>query len=104
MSRSLSECRAEPGAFIPRVDPLRCAAEDPCVRACPYDVLELRAVPAEQRRAYPWLLRLRLAVHGGQQAAVVRAEACCACGDCVMACPEDAIWLVRAPPPPAAFS
>ncbi|MFT4046016.1 MAG: 4Fe-4S dicluster domain-containing protein [Solimonas sp.] len=91
-------CKSEPGLFVPRIDPLRCSAEGPCVRVCPYDVLELREVPADQRRAYPWLLRLRLAVKGGRQAAVVRAAACHACGDCVVACPEQAITLVRATP------
>lgn len=63
-SRDPELCKAEAGIFEPVIDRLRCTAEGPCIKACPFDVLAFRQIPAEQRADYPWLLRMRLASKG----------------------------------------
>jgi NAD-dependent dihydropyrimidine dehydrogenase PreA subunit len=39
----------------------------------------------------PFLVRLKVRVHGGKQARVEKEELCAGCGLCVEACPEKAI-------------
>jgi NAD-dependent dihydropyrimidine dehydrogenase PreA subunit len=39
--------------------------------------------------------RIKAWAHGGSQAFVTAPNACAACGECVRACPEKAITLVR---------
>ncbi len=41
----------------------------------------------------PFLVRLKVRVHGGKQAVVEREELCAGCGMCVEACPEKAITV-----------
>jgi NAD-dependent dihydropyrimidine dehydrogenase PreA subunit len=88
-----STCDEDAGRVIPIVDPRRCENKGPCVKACPYDVFEIRKLTNEERGELPLLIRLKVWVHGGKQAFVVRPEACHACGLCVTACPEKAITL-----------
>jgi 4Fe-4S ferredoxin len=78
---------------VPVVDPHRCEAKGDCIRVCPTGVFELRRPSDAERAALGWLGRLKLRVHGGQQAVVASPSACEACGLCVPACPEDAITL-----------
>ena len=47
-------------------------------------------------RSMPALVRLKLRVHGKKTAYTPRADACRACGLCVVACPERALRLVPA--------
>src|SRR5688500_4783260 len=92
MSSSTETCR-EPGKWIPQIDRSRCEAKADCVRVCPYDVFEVRAIdPADKAKLGP-LGKLKLWVHGGRQAYAVKADDCHACGLCVKACPEKAISL-----------
>src|SRR5271165_5471671 len=88
-------CKFEPGVMLPVIDPLRCEAKGPCVPICPYDVLALRIVPADDKAALPLVGRIKLFVHGGKQACAVNPDACRGCGLCVQACPEQAIKLKR---------
>jgi NAD-dependent dihydropyrimidine dehydrogenase PreA subunit len=88
-----STCKGEPGTVIPVIDRNRCEGKADCVAVCPYDVFELRALSSTERATLSFLGRLRLRVHGGQQAFPVRADACLACAKCVSACPERAITL-----------
>jgi 4Fe-4S ferredoxin len=81
--------------MIPIIDPMRCEAKGPCVAACPYDVLALRIVPREEKKALPLIGRFKLFVHGGQQAFTIDPDACRGCGLCVQVCPETAITLKR---------
>lgn len=78
------------------IDRNRCEGKEDCVRACPYDVFEMGTLSAEERRALSLVGRIKAWAHGGKQAYAVRAEACHACGLCVVACPEKAIRLARA--------
>lgn len=89
------ECKAEPGTARPRVDPRRCEGKSDCAEVCPYDVFEIGPIDEAVYRAMPAMVRFKLWVHGKKTAHVPRAEACRACGLCVVACPEKAITLVR---------
>ena len=79
---------------MPLMTPACCALKNACVRVCPYDVFELRKLSAEQKRALPFFIRLKVAVHGNEQAFAVREQDCHGCGACVAICPEKAITLV----------
>jgi 4Fe-4S ferredoxin len=90
------QCKAEPGRFIPEVDPARCEGKADCIEVCPYDVFEIGRMLDATFNALPLLPKLKVWVHRRQTAFVPRAEACQACGLCVVACPEGAIALVEA--------
>jgi 4Fe-4S ferredoxin len=89
------KCRAEPAAFVPRVNRARCEAKADCVAVCPYAVFEVGAIDEAEFRALPWLARLKVRAHGKKTAHTPNADACRACGLCVVACPENAITLER---------
>ena len=91
-----SECKQPEGVVRPEIDRSRCEGKEDCVEVCPYDVFEIRKLAKDERRALPFLARLKAAAHGNRQAFAVRATQCHACGLCVQACPERAIRLVRA--------
>ena len=86
-------CKAKAGSFAPVVDLTRCEGKADCAEVCPYDVFEIGAIDDSVYRALPVMNRLKLWVHGKQIAHTPRADACQACGLCVVACPEHAIEL-----------
>jgi NAD-dependent dihydropyrimidine dehydrogenase PreA subunit len=86
-------CKFPAGIMIPVIDPGRCEAKGPCVTACPYNVLAIRIVPAENKAALAFFDRIKLFAHGGKQAYAINPEACHGCGICVQVCPEEAIKL-----------
>lgn len=88
------KCRAPASAYRPLVERRRCEGKSECVAVCPYDVFEVTTIDEAEYRALPLLARLKLRVHGKQTAYTPRADACRACGLCVVACPERAITLV----------
>ncbi len=90
-----ADCKAEPGVFSPRVNRAKCEGKSDCVRVCPYDVFEVRRIDDTDYRALGLLARLKVRAHGMKSAYTPRAEACRGCGECVSACPEKAIKLVR---------
>jgi 4Fe-4S ferredoxin len=90
-----TSCKHPPGAIQPRIDPERCEAKGACIDACPYNVLGLYQVTRETRSSLSLLGRVKLFVHGGQQAFAVDPDACRGCGLCVEVCPEKAITLMR---------
>lgn len=87
-------CRAAPGRFVPRVDRARCEGKADCVAVCPYGVFEVGVIDEAEYRALPLLSRLKVWAHGKRTAYTPGADACRACGLCVVACPEDAVRLV----------
>lgn len=88
-------CKAAPGTWRPVVDRRRCEGKRDCVEVCPYQVFEVRRMDDADFRALPLLARLKSLAHRRQTAHTPRADACQACGLCVVACPEGAIDLVR---------
>jgi NAD-dependent dihydropyrimidine dehydrogenase PreA subunit len=91
------ECRATPGAWRPVVDRTRCEGKRDCVEVCPYDVFEVRRIDDADYAALGFLTRLKVRAHRMQSAYTPRADACRACGLCVVACPERAIRLEATP-------
>lgn len=92
-NRPGKECKAEPAAFRPVVDRRRCEGKGDCIEVCPYGVFELGTIDPAEYRAMPLLSRLKLRVHGMKTVYTPRADACKACGLCVVACPEKALKL-----------
>jgi len=93
--RAGENCRAAPLAYRPQVDPRSCEGKADCVTVCPYNVFEVRKIDEDQYRALPTRVRLKLWAHGKKIAYTPHADACRACGLCLVACPEKAITLVR---------
>jgi len=89
------DCKHEPAVFAPVINRNRCEGKEDCVRVCPYSVFEVRKLTTDERRAIPFLARLKVRLHGNKQAFAVRAQDCHACGLCVAVCPEHAITLAR---------
>jgi NAD-dependent dihydropyrimidine dehydrogenase PreA subunit len=89
-------CEAAPLAWRPVVDRARCEGKADCVAVCPYQVFEVGRLSDGDYRALGLVGRLKARVHGMKTALTPRADACRACGLCVVACPEDALTLVRA--------
>jgi 4Fe-4S ferredoxin len=94
---SVQDFKHPAGKLMPVVDAQRCEGAGPCMAVCPVDVFTLRAPDAQEKAALGWKARVKVWVHGGKQAFVSDADACRGCGLCVMACPEQAIKLVRHP-------
>lgn len=93
MNQDPNRCLQEPGRFMPVIDISRCEAKGPCVTACPYGVLAIRPLSAEEKSSLSMLGRLKSMVHGNKRAMAVNVDACQACGYCVEVCPEKAITL-----------
>ena len=88
-------CKAEPALYRPVIDHGRCEGKSECVAVCPYDVFEVRRIEDADWRPLGPLAKLKVWAHGKKTAYAVRADACKACGLCVVACPEKAIRLVK---------
>jgi NAD-dependent dihydropyrimidine dehydrogenase PreA subunit len=89
-------CRGAAGRWRPVVDRGRCEGKRDCVEVCPYGVFEVRRIDDSEFARLPLLGRLKSMAHRRQTAYTPAAEACQACGLCVVACPEKAITLVLA--------
>jgi NAD-dependent dihydropyrimidine dehydrogenase PreA subunit len=89
------KCQAEPGQFVPVVDRARCEGKSDCTEVCPYDVFEVGRMTNADFAGLSFLGKAKSVAHRRQTAYTPRADACHACGLCVVACPEAAIMLVR---------
>ena len=88
-------CAASDGTWRPAVDHARCEGDRSCTDVCPNDVFEVRRIDDADFAALGLLSRLKVAAHRRQTAYTPNADACRACGLCVVACPEAAISLSR---------
>lgn len=95
MANDPARCKAEPGKFRPVIDRNKCEAKGPCVPACPYGVLAVLPLTAEEKAGLSLLGKVKAFVHGNRQAHAIRESDCRACGYCVEACPEKAISIAR---------
>ena len=89
------ECKAEPGRYAPSIDRNRCEGKEDCAAVCPYDVFEIRRIDDADFATLSWLGKMKSVAHGRKTAYTPNADACQACGLCVVACPEKAITLSR---------
>jgi 4Fe-4S ferredoxin len=55
----------------------------------------MQSLSDADKTAMPFFSRFKARIHGNRQAFAVRANDCQACGDCITACPEKAITLMR---------
>ena len=94
-NRPGEKCKAEPGTWAPVVDRSRCEGKHDCVDVCPYDVFEVRRIEDADYAALGFFARLKSSAHGRKTAYTPNADACRACGLCVVACPEEAVTLVK---------
>ena len=62
------DCKHEPAVFAPVINRNRCEGKEDCVRVCPYSVFEVRKLTTDERRAIPFLARLKMTLHGDKQA------------------------------------
>ena len=69
-----------------------------CVRVCPYDLFEVRALPPHDRASRSLMGKMKAWAHGNRQASVVHGPNCHAGGLCIKACPEQALRLVPSVP------
>jgi 4Fe-4S ferredoxin len=95
MTRLPSQCEPEEGRLIPIIDRNRCDGKQDCVAVCPFDVFAMQRLTALDLAMFSVPPRKAHKLVGKWQAFTVRAEACHACNLCVVACPENAIRLVR---------
>jgi 4Fe-4S ferredoxin len=87
------KCKHEPGTYTPVIDRNRCEGKAECVTICPVGVFSIETLPKEMRSKLSLRGKLKGFVHKWQQAILVNAECCEACGLCIKVCPEDAITL-----------
>jgi NAD-dependent dihydropyrimidine dehydrogenase PreA subunit len=62
---------------------------------CPYDVFDVRRMDDGDFRALSFFSRMKSIAHRRMTAYTPRTDECRACGLCVVACPENAITLVK---------
>ncbi len=89
-------CAAPAASFVPVVDRARCEGKKDCIEVCPYGVFEVRRLSDDEHATLSFFARLKSNAHGRMSAYTPHANACQACGLCVVACPEKAITLVPA--------
>ncbi|MCB9565313.1 MAG: ferredoxin family protein [Kofleriaceae bacterium] len=89
------QCRGEPTRYAPVIDRGRCEGKGDCVEVCPYDVFEVGRLDDADFARLGVLGKLKALAHRRRTAYTPRADACQACGMCVVACPEQAIRLTE---------
>lgn len=87
-------CRAELGAWRPVIDRSRCTGRMDCARVCPNGVFAVERMVDEDFAELGVLGKIRAIMNGRMTAYTPRADACRACGLCLVACTEKAITLI----------
>ena len=88
------ECRAPAGSTKPVIDRSKCEGKSDCVDVCPEEVFEVRRIDDADFAALGFFGKLKSRAHRRMSAYTPNADACRACGLCVVACPEKAITLM----------
>jgi NAD-dependent dihydropyrimidine dehydrogenase PreA subunit len=91
------DCKAATQTFAPVIDRNKCEGKNDCVEVCPYDVFEVRRIDDADFAKLSMIGKLKSVAHRRQTAYTPNADACKACGLCVVACPEKAIRLEPRP-------
>jgi NAD-dependent dihydropyrimidine dehydrogenase PreA subunit len=94
-ARPGEKCQADPGTWHPIIDRARCEGKRDCVEVCPHDVFEVRRIDDADFARLSLRGKVKSLAHRRQTAYTPRADACRACGLCVVACPEKAIRIER---------
>jgi len=94
-TRPGERCRAAPRHWIPVVDRAKCEGKADCVDVCPYSVFQIGTLTDEEYQSLGYFGRVRARHHQLKTSRTPRATECRACGLCVVACPEDAVNLLR---------
>lgn len=79
---------------MPLVNYSNCGGKEYCIPTCPYDVLEMRTIAAEDRLTLNIKGKIKT-LFKPKKAYVTDPDLCFACGLCVQVCPEHAIQLIR---------
>lgn len=95
-ARTSQGCSKPPGYLVPAIDRNRCEGKGACKTVCPKGVFTIGKLSESDRAGLTMRGKVKGFVHGWKQALLTNAGACEACGQCVKACPESAITLVRA--------
>jgi NAD-dependent dihydropyrimidine dehydrogenase PreA subunit len=88
-------CNAPAGTWKPVIDHARCEAKSDCDVVCPNGVFEIRRMDDAEFAGLRAFSKLRVIAHKRRTAYTPNADACRACGLCVVACPESAIRLLE---------
>lgn len=94
-SETEKNCKYGPGIMVPLINKSKCEAKDKCTAVCPYNVFELRNLTSEDKVGLSFFVKFKIKAHGDKQAFATNSKDCHACSDCIKACPEHAITLIR---------
>lgn len=89
-----SNCDNTSGKLKPIINLSNCGGKEDCVPACPYDVLEMRTITAEDRLTLNFKGKIKT-FFKPKKAYITDLNLCHACGTCVQVCPENAIKLAK---------
>src|SRR5262245_46062657 len=78
------DCAAEPGRHRIVVDRGKCEGKGDCVAVCPYGVFEVTRIRSDDFAALSIVGKLKSLAHGRKSAYLPHADACRACGMCVV--------------------
>lgn len=87
------KCLAPPRSWVPIVDINKCEGKVECVAVCPYSVFELGTLTDAEYSNLTFVRKMKARRHDRKVSRTPKADACRACGLCVVACPEDAVSL-----------
>jgi NAD-dependent dihydropyrimidine dehydrogenase PreA subunit len=94
MELNKSNCDETGGKLKPVINLSNCGGKEDCIPACPYDVLEMQLITAEDRLTLNFKGKIKT-FFKPNKAYITDPNLCHACGLCVQVCPEKAIKLTK---------